>query len=452
MKATTIPPRLLRPTTRLVSVSIFLGLTALAPAKKGGGGGGAPTDPPPALGVPVAVTAPVDYVKTELRWPGSADANGDESLFDDRQPGYLATVVEGINGQGRAVGYVKTASTFRYGVVSALNSQGGTSDLLLDLNDIFSSPAGWRIAYAFDINDAGLIVCQLIPATDPYRMTGSQALLAIADLASTTLTLVEPANDSPEQYVLEMNENGDLLVRGSVLAGTAGLTEFEHYVYERQADGSYLRHNLPGLGTPGVTDWNPSFNNSLQVASSDAPERSNLFRWDLDASGTYTPNLLWEGYTKGRDPDDFFVRGITNQQTDGGPPAVYASLYGGKAEPSGVYRVTETERQLIAPYPYVGSPGPLRNMSRAEYGREEILLLDTESGDYLYQIYQPEFGLRFRLPADIVVQPFQIHEAMISSPNGPIGPDNYHGGYIAYHVYAPEGTAVQSFVLTPVAP
>ncbi len=442
----------------LTSLALAPAALAKKPDNPGNGGGGDSGDPGgDPVGVPLAETPPVDYEKTELRWAGSADPT-DPDNYDDRQPGHIGTLVTGVNAGGRVVGLVKAASTFRYGVVNALTPEGEPTGLLVDLNTIFEAPDGWRIAYAQGINDDGLVACQLIPEAEPLWIEGSPLQFAIADLGTGEMTLVGPEETSPEhwQYVIEMTEDGHLLVQGDILAGADGLTEFEHYIYARQTDGSYVRRDLPGLGTPGVTDWNPSINNALQIASSDAPERSTLYEWNWDGSAqTYEPIPVWHGYvkTKGRntDDDDFFVRGISNLPDDGGPAAIYASLYSadGNDQASGIYRITGGGRELIAAGPSLGSPASTRNLSRADYGREEILLLDTESGDYRYQIYQPEFGMRFRLPGDVVEQPYQIRDVTISTPSGPIGPEDYHGGYIAYFVW---GEPTRSFVLTPVAP
>lgn len=438
-------------------------------AKPGpGGGGGTVTELP----VPPLVAAPVSYQITEFLWENAAEAS---------DPTFQGIYINGVNSRRLVTGSVRRppaipdTSGERRGIVN-IGTNGEATDTMVDLNAVFAGalaelnsrrasriPAEepWRIAYGRRINEAGQIACQLLPqsAARSYG-TGEGGTLVpslnvVGHLTTRTLIEVDPNNTSPDQDIMEMNENGDLLVRD--YNGSAWVSKL--FVFHA-GTGSYVNQTsaLPASVNP------PSFNTSLQISYTTeilGTRRSATDRLFLRTPGVSPDALLWEN--AGKDYDNFYweLLGVAES----------GSTYAAKS-----YRNSSTGLRMTIPY-QVLSPTqrrplttataygfhsldrPSPELSRAPIAGEEEIAFSTEgtSGPEL-QLYKPKFGARFTVPGAFANT---LSNLCISPPHNPAGnttassggtyTGTYYGGYIAltWQPGITPGPNCVSYLLTP---
>ncbi len=378
-------------------------------AKPGsGGGGGTVTELP----VPPVVAAPVSYQITQLLWENAVEA---------ADPEFQGIYINGVNSRGLVTGHVKRAPAVpdtpgeRRGTLN-IGSAGEATDTMVDLNALFAdalaqlnarrvlqNPAEepWRIAYGRRINEAGQIACQLLPqsAARSYGTgeggTPVPSLNVVAHLATGTLIEVDPNNTSPDQEIMEMNENGDLLVMD--YNGTAwGMKLFVFHA----ASGTYVNQTA---ALPASVNQQ-SFNTSLQVSYATevfGRSRSVTDRLFRRTPGVSPDVLLWEN--AGKDYDYFYWEPLGVAES--------GSVYAAKSyRPSTGVRIT-TPYHVISPTQrrplttgtanglHAGDQ-PKPELSRAALaGEEEIAFSDEGASGPELQMYKPKFGARFKLPA-----------------------------------------------------
>lgn len=437
--------------------------------KPGGGGGGASENL-----IPPVVPAPVSYLSTQLCWEIQSECS---------DPNFQGIWVNGVNGRGLAVGHVKRPINSnpdmddsvwgeRIGTINvdvipgsyglALDGTGApvATDTMVDLNGIFSSAltalnsaradGPWRIAYGREINEAGQIACQLLPVDEPRSFdTGSgeepvPVLMVLGNLLEGTLVPVDASNTSSDQDFVEMDEDGDVLMRDG---NVRRFFKFEN--------GSFNEQVLP----PSIHF--PSFN-SADIFSYDTETAENgrfvtdrLFR-TVDGDS----ELLWERRGKDYDNFKFFHLGVSESGS-----SVYAATYqfiGGQVSfPEIPYRIlSSTERIQLTEANANGNPNwtNTSSLSNALTDGEEELILHLYDTTDEYQIYKPNFGARFRIIATDKLEGGNIQNIAISPPWDNTGrstahdsgsPATYFGGYVAFSNFFAAENRHDSFILTP---
>ena len=443
------PWRLAAQGCSILLLSVALPMTAAA--KKGGnGGGGGGSGGGGENPVPQLVAAPVDYVETELRW------------HEDTDPDFGGIFAAWINNQGLAVTWIKRphpTDVERWGIrVGGINldlATGETTDTLVDLSEVFGlsvaalnvarTDGPWRIAYGREINDAGLIACQLIPENEPRLFERAvPCLLAVADLSrrgtGNALVLVNAASTDPDQDFWQLNEGGDVLV----ISPNDFASNIR--VFRRDLDASGNPFYTP-LETPalGISLNRPSFNSSRNLSFSERvgnavnSQESFLFQNSLDSG---TESLLW----RSKDPlfyavataedNTAYAVSFRNVKTGKGKNATTATVSTPYHVISATERTPLTNESAILRWRGSVSHAPVT-------GEEEVVLELEASGEY--QIYKPNFGARFVLP----ITPGNLLYIGISPPYDPLAvtsPESYSGGYVVYNT---TDAIRRAFILTP---
>lgn len=402
----------------LLSLTLALPGFAAPPEGKGGGKGG---DSGGGGGADTVLDAPISYTKTELRW------------FEDRDPNFGGLFVSTVNRDGLTTGWVQRPDGFMHGVVN-VGLTGEATNTMVDLNEwvatsLAAVASGWRIAYVRGINDDGLVGCELIPATEPEKNGETVPIvLAVADLTTRDLTLVDPGVSNPDFLIQGMNRHGDLLVSRDVAFVEDG--------YNRWGNTLYVNSSAPGEVPiyeknflDDITEYRPAFNSALQIASVTYGRQYVQRRYDFS-----DPNATIETWRAGR-KNTAFTQGIAEDGT------VYVRESGNGGP---VMRVTITEAGETVASPLTVEVSSLlgyRNrVSLAQEPGEEEMAISTGGVRYLYK---PSYGL-FPFPADPVGS---LDNVNISPPHDPESGQNYIGGYIIYEDVVPN--VRRSFLLTP---
>ena len=437
-----------------------LACTPIALAKKsgnGGGGNGGGDDGGSGSTVPPLVEAPVSYVVTELRWENEAEFN---------DPDFQGIFVNFVNRYGLTAGYVMLPAPEgldgeRRAVVNVDPVTGETTDTMIDLNSLFApelaalnasrADGPWRLAYGRGINDAGMIGCQLVPADEPTSLNSSEAaaegttpvpiLQVVVDLngaGANRLVVLDSLNTSPDQYIMQLNENGDVVTA----EGADGVYDFDIFRRETDGTGAVSYAQIP---LPPVSGGLPSFNSSREVSyvEDDAGAgTSTLVHYLADTGDS---SVLWEvsGETLG-------MRGVAEDGTAYALRSFSVTSTRGKKTTTTNYSIpyhvlSPTERIPLTEE-NAELPNGFRNVSRAAISGEEEVLIRVYGGSY--QLYKPNFGARFTLPID----PWNVSAGFIAPPfdsGAPSTPDTYNAGYIAYSSNPLLTGLYRSYLLTP---
>lgn len=459
-----------------------LALPLTASAKKGGNGGGGDSPPDPV--VPVATSQPVDYISTQLQWENAAE-------FSD--PDFKGIWVSGVNSQGIVVGHVKrplnsrpdlddSVVPERRAAINVSLQEGAyvVDHTMRDLNSLFASALGdlnssppatgpWRIAYARGFNEAGHILCLLIPNNQLRTYDTNEAasagvdpvpgIFVQADLSTLTITPVS-GNTSPDQEVLEMNENGDVLMQDGP---TLRFFEF--------SNGSFSEGLVPASINRPTFNSNRDFSYDSETVENGRFVTDRLFR---TVNGV--EELLWE--RRGKDYDHFNFRQLGVADGDGSVfVATYQFLGGQVSFPEIPYHVkSSTERIQLTEVNADGSPAWLNrpSLSSAQTPGEEELILYLYDTTLEYQIYKPNFGARQQIVftdaqggAPVLLTDDlnggNITNIVISPPwdnnatSDPYDPETtytgtYYGGYVAFSNWFSDPDRHDAFILSPTQP
>ena len=430
-------------------------------AKKGGNGGGGNgggDDGGGGSAVPQVVTSPVTYTETELRWE-------DDGEFND--PDFQGIYVNFVNRVGLASGFVMLPAPEgvygeRRAVVNVDPATGGTADTMVDLNSVFATELAalnsdrtdgpWRLAYGRGINDAGMIGCQLVPATEPTSLNSSQAaaegvapvpvLQVVVDLNGAgvnRLVVLDPLNTSPDQSIMQVNENGDVITAD----GVDGVYNFD--IFRREIDGAGAA-SYAKIALPAISGGLPSFNSSREVSyveDDTGAGTSTLVHYLADTGDS---SVLWEV-----NDGTLGMRGIAE---DGSAYALHSySVTSGRGKNKTTtnysiphHVISSTERVQLTEQ-NAELPNGFRNVSRAAISGEEEVLIRISSGEY--QLYKPNFGARFVLPID----PWNVSAGFIAPPFDTsattTSAEDYNAGYIAYSSNPLLTGIYRSYILTP---
>ena len=489
---------------------LFSGLALpSALAKKPGGkpgGGGVTVNPVP----DVAPTPPVTYTRTEITWPNDIDPTTGKYVA-----GFEGCRILDVNNRGIAVGTVQRPKpvdapadwlAFAYGVVNVMlddqnsievDAEGRpvASDTWVGLNDLFSvaldylntsrSDGPWRIRIGWQINDAGLIACELLPADQDRQLSRSWAayygrdttpqLIGVLDLAhladpnadpTQALTLVDPANTDPDQDLNQLTSAGHLQVYNAYVDVADTVLGAYNDVY--QFDGgsfSYERitpsEDYPYLDTSMDNHYDLrsffSINSSLQTIHRDVNQGDfspEIYRGAVGGSS----ELWWASANPVLRPMEIAEDGtlyVLAQST------VTKGRDKGLKQDQIYHLLSPTERTPLVDPEVDGSAAwvanPWRSVSSAPDGEEEILFQSTKTGEL--QIYKPNYGSRFvldlQLPEGSTLQGYW-DGPWISNPLNQGGgiessPSGYYGGYIAYNTEFGQESVnfLRTYILTP---
>jgi probable HAF family extracellular repeat protein len=143
---------------------------------------------------------------------------------------YTSFDIRKMNNLGQVVGFYITTAGELHGF---LYDPWTDPDFAVDLNDVVTNiPSGMVIWKVCDINDNGVIVGVLQPATsgDPY--IGEQGFLLDTVNSPTLLTLIPPPEDSSSSWAAEcINNNGDILVLDMLTDPSYPVGYSHEYVY-----------------------------------------------------------------------------------------------------------------------------------------------------------------------------------------------------------------------------
>ena len=374
----------------------------------------------------------------------------------------------------------------------------------VDLNALFSealdelntsrSDGPWRIRVGWQITDAGLIACELLPAEQDRQFSRVLAeydgrettpqIIAVLDLAHLTDPLADPRQalslleyryvdpnrdwaTDPDQDLDQLTSAGHLQVYNADVDGNDDVVGAINDVFKYDPATSSFVLITPSLDYPYL-DYSSdiytrksafSINSSLQTICRDVNVGDfsrQIFRGTVE--GSAIDELWWES-------DNPVLRPM--EIAEDGTLYVLAQSTVTKGRDKGLkqdqiyHLLSPTERTPLVDPGVDGNAAwvanPWRSVSSAPAGEEEILFRSTKTGEI--QIYKPNYGSRFvldlQLPEGSTLQgywdgpwissPFNQGEGIESSPS------SYYGGYIAYNTEFPQESEnfLRTYILTP---